>query len=228
MPILEANHVFYRYESRRRNADVLKDVSCAFDLGTIYALVGRSGSGKSTLLSLLSGQDLPSAGEVLFDGVPTADMNRDAYRRQHVAVVYQNFSLFPLLTVAENIMYPMELCGIPKKEARQRAEELSERVGLPHALLTRFPGRISGGEQQRVAIARALTMDRRVLLADEPTGNLDAENSDTVIRLLTRLAHEDGCCVIVATHDADTIRHTDTVLRLDRGMLMLSTGWNPN
>jgi len=198
---------------------VLKDVSCAFELGTVYALVGRSGSGKSTFLSLLSGQDLPREGEVLFEGVPTSAMDRDAYRRERVAVVYQNFSLFPLLTVTENIMYPMELCGVDVKEAHKRAVALAERVGLPSTLLSRFPGRISGGEQQRVAIARALAMDRKVLLADEPTGNLDAENSDTVIKLLNRLAHEDGCCVIIASHDPDMIRHTDIIRKIEKGSL---------
>lgn len=219
MPILEARNVFYGYDTRQGSVDVLRDVSCSFELGKVYALVGRSGNGKSTLLSLLSGQDLPRAGEVLFGGVPTSAMDRDAYRRESVSVVYQNFSLFPLLTVMENIMYPMELCGIGSDEARLRAEALAKRVGLPDGLLNRFPGRISGGEQQRVAIARALAMDRRVLLADEPTGNLDAENSDTVIGLLARLAHEDGCCVIIASHDPDMIGRADIVMKLDKGTL---------
>lgn len=220
MPVIEARNVCYSYGARRGDADALRDVSCAFELGSVYAVVGRSGSGKSTFLSLLSGQDVPKSGEVLFDGVSTARMDRAAYRRESVAVVYQNFSLFPLLTVTENIMYPMELCGMAAGEARERALALAKRVGLPEELLDRFPGRISGGEQQRVAIARALAMDRRVLLADEPTGNLDSENSDTVIRLLLRLAHEDGCCVIIATHDPDIMQHADILLRIEKGKLL--------
>ncbi len=219
MPILEAQNVCYRYDSHRGGADILKDISCSFDRGKVYVLVGRSGSGKSTLVSILSGQDVPRAGKVLYEGVSISDMDRNAYRRESVAVIYQNFSLFPLLTVVENIMYPMELCGVRGEEAKAKATALAVRVGLPDELFHRFPGRISGGEQQRVAIARALTMDRRVLLADEPTGNLDAENSDAVIGLLVRLAHEDNCCVIIATHDPDVIKNADVVIKIEKGAL---------
>lgn len=217
MAILEAKNLCYSYG--RGAAEVLHNVSCAFECGKVYALVGRSGSGKSTLLSVLSGLDLPSSGEVLFEGQSLAGMDRNVYRREKIAVIYQNYALLPLLTVTENILYPMELCGIRGKAAREKAQALARRVGLADALHDRFPSQISGGEQQRVAIARALAMDRKLLLADEPTGNLDVENSDAVMELLLQLAHEDGCCVVVVTHDIDVMQKADVVMRIEKGTL---------
>lgn len=220
MAILEANNLCYSYG--RGSAEVLHNISCAFECGKVYALVGRSGSGKSTLLSVLSGLDLPDSGEVLFEGQPLSGMDRNVYRREKIAVIYQNYALLPLLTVTENILYPMELCGIRGKAAREKAHSLARRVGLPDALLDRFPSQISGGEQQRVAIARALAMDRKLLLADEPTGNLDVENSDAVMELLLQLAHEDGCCVVVVTHDIDVMQKADVVMKIEKGTLKLA------
>lgn len=219
MHILEARNVCYSYSSNRGTVEALKSVSCCFDCGLIYAIVGRSGSGKSTLLSLLSGLDLPFSGEVLYKGKATSGMDLDEYRRESAAVIYQNFSLFPLLTVTENIMYPMELCGVSGQAAREMAYELAAKVSLPETLMDRFPGMISGGEQQRVAIARALSMDRKLILADEPTGNLDGENSDSVMYVLTRLAHDEGCCVIIATHDPYVVGRTDVVYKMSAGIL---------
>ena len=141
-------------------------------------------------------------------------MDLSEYRRRYASVIYQDFALLPLLTVQENIQYPMALCGVPPQEAAQQARELARRVSLPEELLDRYPSRISGGEQQRVAIARSLTLDRRLLLADEPTGNLDSENSDIVIDLLRRLAHEEDRCVIVVTHDLSVMDQADVTYRV--------------
>ncbi len=211
MTILELNHVGFRY---RPDRPVLEDVNCRFETGVFYALVGKSGAGKSTLLSLMAGLDLPTEGEILFEGRSTAGMDLSEYRRRHASVIYQDFALLPLLTVQENIQYPMALCGVPPQEAAQQARELARRVSLPEELLDRYPSRISGGEQQRVAIARSLTLDRRLLLADEPTGNLDSENSDIVIDLLRRLAHEEDRCVIVVTHDLSVMDQADVTYRV--------------
>ena len=176
---------------------------------------------------------------MLFDGTPTGDMDLDEYRRRKAAVIYQDFALFPMLTALENIEYPMELCHVDAKEARQQALALARRVSLPEELLDRYPTRIpyvlelvgladkenrypdelSGGEQQRVAIARGLTMDRRLLLADEPTGNLDSENSDNIIDLLLKLAHDENRCVIVVTHDLSVMDRADVVYRINDGLL---------
>ena len=211
MTILELNHVGFRY---RPDRPVLEDVNCRFEAGVFYALVGKSGAGKSTLLSLMAGLDLPTEGEILFEGRSTAGMDLSEYRRRYASVIYQDFALLPLLTVQENIQYPMALCGVPPQEAAQQARELARRVSLPEELLDRYPSRISGGEQQRVAIARSLTLDRRLLLADEPTGNLDSENSDIVIDLLRRLAHEEDRCVIVVTHDLSVMDQADVTYRV--------------
>lgn len=220
MAILEVNNVKYAYRSRYRQVEALRGVSYAFEQGKMYALIGKSGSGKSTLLSLMAGLDLPQEGEITFEGESTARMNLNRYRREKAAVIYQSFRLFPLLTVQENVTYPMELRGFRGRQARQRAEELIEKVNLPSTVLDRFPAMLSGGEQQRVAIARAISMDSKLLLADEPTGNLDTENGARIIELLKDLAHKDGYCVIVATHDVDVLPQMDEVCRMKDGRLV--------
>ena len=135
-------------------------------------------------------------------------------------MIYQNFRLFPLLTVAENVMYPMELRGVRPREARGRAAKLVERVGLPESALNRFPTMLSGGEQQRVAIARALGMDTKILLADEPTGNLDTANGENILSILEGLAHQEGYCVVVVTHDPAIGARADSVMRLQDGLVV--------
>ena len=219
MAILEINDVHFCYGGGAETKNVLNGVDCTFERGCFYAVIGKSGSGKSTLLNLIAGLDHPVKGQLLFEGKPTSELNLDEYRRKSVAVIYQDFSLFPLLTALENILYPMELCRVEKKQAKEDALKLAELVSLPDSLLNRYPGRISGGEQQRVAIARALAMDRRLILADEPTGNLDSETSATIISLLKRLAKEQDRCVIVATHDISVMKVADTVFHMVDGRL---------
>ena len=217
MSELRVENVCYRYKNASRLA--LNNVSCAFRPGTVSAVVGPSGSGKTTLLSILAGLDRPEGGRVLLGGDDLAGMDLDAYRRGSVSVIFQAFQLFPLLTVLENVCYPMELSGVPVKAARERARTLLESVGIGEEKLRRFPANLSGGEQQRVAIARALPTGAGVLLADEPTGNLDGENSRNVVELLTRLAHEEGYCVIIVTHDPAIARASDVVFDMDDGVL---------
>jgi len=219
MAIIELRGVSYNYSSKFQRVDALKHVTCSFEEGKVYAIVGKSGSGKSTLLSLLAGLDLPSAGEVLYEGNPTSTMDLAKYRRECAAMIYQNFRLFPLLTVSENITFPMELRGFAGEKARQRARELAERVALPESVLDRFPGMLSGGEQQRVGIARALSMDTRLILADEPTGNLDDENGRNITDILISLAHDDGYCVVIATHDLGVLPDMDVVYQMKSGEL---------
>ena len=219
MSLLELRDVSYSYGGKGAKKNVLENVSCCFEPGKFYAIIGKSGSGKSTLLSLMAGLDVPGSGQVLFQGTPTAQMDLDEYRRTKAAVVYQNFSLFPLLTALENILYPMELCKVEKKRALGDARELAQLVSLPESLLDRYPGKISGGEQQRVAIARALAMDRKLILADEPTGNLDSENSDNIIELLLHLAREEQKCIIVVTHDMTITQRADAIFRIVDGRL---------
>lgn len=219
MGILEADRVSYSYRTRYRTVPVLKEVSCSFELGKLYAIVGRSGSGKTTFLSLLAGLDLPEEGQVLYDGVATSQLNRDHYRQKDVSIVYQAFHLFPLLTALENVMYPMELQGIKTPAARKQAQELMGLVGLSAGSEKQYPKMMSGGEQQRVAIARALASQARVILADEPTGNLDTENSQNIMEILTKLAHQEGRCVILITHDHEIAAQADVLLPLKDGRL---------
>jgi len=200
--------------------EALKDVNCEFEQGLIYAIVGKSGSGKSTMLSLMAGLDVPDKGDVLFRGVSTRTMDLDSYRRNDVAIIYQNFRLFPLLTAVENVMYPMELHGIRPREAKKRAEEYIRSVELNDNVFNRFPSMLSGGEQQRVAIARALAMDTSLMLADEPTGNLDSQTARNIIELLARLAHERNYCIIVVTHDMELLDMMDVTYQMKDGILV--------
>ena len=219
MAIMEVRNVVFRYENKYQTVNALNGVSCSFEEGNLYALVGKSGSGKSTLLSLMAGLLLPNEGEILFEGRPTSSINLNRYRRENAAVIYQSFRLLPLLTTMENVMYPMELRKVKGRQAKARAKELIAKVGLPENVLHRFPGMLSGGEQQRVAIARAMSMDSKLLLADEPTGNLDTENSRRIIDLLLQLAHEEGYCVVVVTHDPEIAARADKTYRIRDGKL---------
>ena len=214
MPILELKDVRYSYSPEKV---VLRGVNCVFECGTLYALVGKSGAGKSTLLSLMAGLDLPESGQVLFEGTPTGDMDLDEYRRRKAAVIYQDFALFPMLTALENIEYPMELCHMDAKEARQQALELARRVSLPEELLDRYPTHISGGEQQRVAIARALVNSPRMIIADEPTGNLDPVRSLELMLLLEKI-NEMGTTILVVTHEKELVNaFSKRVITIDGG-----------
>lgn len=217
MSELRIENVNYRYKNAARLA--LDHVSCTFQAGTVSAVVGPSGSGKTTLLSIMAGLDRPESGKVLLDGEDLDGMDLDTYRRKDVSVIFQAFQLFPLLTVMENVCYPMELSGVSLKDAQERAKTLLESVGIGEEKFRRFPANLSGGEQQRVAIARSLATGAGVLLADEPTGNLDGENSRNVVELLTRLAHQDGYCVIIVTHDPAIAEASDLVYRMTDGVL---------
>ena len=219
MALIELKDVCYSYNTEIERKNILNNISCSFERGKFYAIIGKSGSGKSTLLSLMAGLDIPPAGQIVFEGTPTNAIDLDKYRRECAAVVYQDFGLFPLLTALENIMYPMELCHVDKKKAVADAKELARLVSLPENLLDRYPGKMSGGEQQRVAVARALAMDRRLILADEPTGNLDSENSANIIDLLSQLAHHEGKCVVVVTHDVFLMQKADIVYHIVDGKL---------
>ena len=217
---LELNDVHFSYHSKWQTTEVLKGVTCGFERGKVYGIVGKSGCGKSTALSLMAGLDLPSSGDVLLDGVSTREISLDAYRREKVAVIYQSFRLLPLLTVLENVMYPMELRGVKRQEAEERARGYLREVDLEETAWNRFPATLSGGEQQRVAIARALACDTNLLLADEPTGNLDYENSERIIAILKRLAVQHNYCVVIVTHDVDVMDELDAVYKMRDGRLL--------
>lgn len=219
MELLTAQEVSYQYKTKYQTVFAVNSVSCKFEQGNLYAIVGKSGSGKTTFLSLLAGLVLPTGGKILFQNTPTTEMNLDLYRRDHASVIYQNFNLFPLLTAEENVMYPLLLKKIEKAQAREKAKEKLIAVGLGEDYCRRFPAQMSGGEQQRVAIARALAAESEVILADEPTGNLDTENSKKIIKILKDLAHNQNCCVIIVTHDTSIAAEAEQVLNMKDGTL---------
>ena len=219
MSIIRLENGTYTY--RGAEAPAVRGADCAFETGRMYAIIGPSGSGKSTLLSMLAGLDLPTEGDVYFGEEKLRDMDLDRYRREDIAMIFQAFHLFPLMTVEENVCYPMELCGMHPREAKERARPLLEGVGIRKEKHGRFPANLSGGEQQRVAIARSLASGARTLLADEPTGNLDGATTVNVIRILGQLAHDHGYCVIVVTHDPEVAELADRVYRVKDGVLSL-------
>ena len=222
--IIEAENVGYVYQSKYQKTKALTEVSCSFERGKVYAITGKSGSGKSTFLSLLAGLDVPTEGNLYIDGKEIREMDRDAYRMNSASVIYQAFHLFPLLTVLENVMFPMELQHVPKRERKERAQEFLAKVGLPDTLYGKMPNMISGGEQQRVAIARAMASGGQILLADEPTGNLDSQNEAVIVELLVKMAHEEKYAVIVVTHNAKVAEAADVVYGMLDGRLEVVRG----
>jgi putative ABC transport system ATP-binding protein len=196
--------------------------SLTLEPGSFASIVGTSGSGKSTLLSLLGGLDKPTSGEIRVDDkVISSESDRELieYRRHTIGFVFQNFSLIPNLSAAENVMLPMEFAGVAKRDRRARAAELLDAVGLRGDTQLRRPARLSGGEQQRVAIARALANHPRLLLADEPTGNLDTKTGSAIVKMLGALPTSEGTTVIVVTHDPVVAAATRVRFSLEDGVL---------
>ena len=220
MDILTLEDVKYEYKTKYQTVTALAGVSCAFERGRFYAVAGKSGSGKTTLLSLIAGLDKPSSGKILIGETDIAGIDRDRYRLEHISVIYQSLNLFPLLTVIENVMFPLEYKKVSKSSARALAAEKLTAVGIGENMHSRFPSMLSGGEKQRVAIARSLANMTGFILADEPTGNLDSENSKNIVRLLKGLAKSENVCVIAVTHDPDVASEADVVLRINDGVLV--------
>ena len=209
---------------------ILNELDREFYAGEFVALLGKSGSGKSTLLNLISGIDAPTTGDVVLveNGrevrlTALSEHERTLFRRRNIGIVFQFFNLIPTLTVQENVTLPLELMG-QGREARRRAQELLDRVGLGNRLNT-YPDKLSGGEQQRVAIARALAHDPLLILADEPTGNLDEDTGETVLGLLLELTRDAGKTLFMATHAPEVAQLATRVLHLDHGHLLSDQAW---
>jgi putative ABC transport system ATP-binding protein len=221
--IIQLQHVTKQFEEAGVQRTIFRDVSMEFDCGEFVVLLGKSGSGKSTLLNLIGGIDEPTAGDVLINGENITRMNdtaRTLFRRKHIGFVFQAFNLIPTLSVLENVVLPLELGGrTAAKAADTRARQLIEQVGLTHRI-DAFPDRLSGGEQQRVAIARALVNDPLVVLADEPTGNLDTETGARVLELLDTLTRKAGKNLVMVTHSEEVVGVADRVLRLREGKMI--------
>ncbi len=219
-PLIEIRDLSRGYvEGGREQAEhpVLRGAAATIRRGELVVLLGRSGSGKSTLLNLLAGIDLPNSGEVVIDGVPLSrlgERQRTLFRRDHIGFVFQFFNLIPTLTVEENLLLPLELKGRLTPAGRRAALALLGEVGLADRGGS-FPDRLSGGEQQRLAVARALVHDPLLVLADEPTGNLDLETGLQVLELLDRLTRRAGKTMVMVTHSPEVIGLADRVLRIE-------------
>ena len=220
MSILQLDKVSYEYRNKHQTVKAVNEFSYEFNQGLFYAITGKSGSGKTTLLSLMVGLDVPTEGVIKYEGTDLEEMNMDKYRRDCVSLIYQDFNLFPLLNILENVMYPLKLKGQKTSECKMLAMEKLKMVGLEESYYKRYPSMLSGGEQQRVAIARALVTGSSILLADEPTGNLDTENGNNIVSILKDLAHNNKFCVIVVTHDLDIASVADKTLSLRDGRLI--------
>jgi putative ABC transport system ATP-binding protein len=219
MKILTAENVSYAYKTKYQTVYALREVSCTFETGKLYAIVGRSGSGKSTLLSMLSGMAMPDQGKIIVQGEELTAKKLPKHRRDNISVIYQAFNLFPQLTVLENVTFPMEIVRRERDGYTEKARTLLESVGIKENQFRKLPAQLSGGEQQRVAIARSLGSPGKIMLADEPTGNLDTENGKIVLDILKDLSYKKGYCVIIVTHDMDIAAKSDAVYHMQDGRL---------
>jgi len=211
MSLLKLENIGYSYDGKSK---VLDSLNYEFEKGRVYAIVGRSGAGKTTLLSLLSGLTSPTQGSILFDGNDVKKIDRYQYRSRFVGVVFQQFNLLPHLNAVENVELSMRASGKKIENKRNRAVELLGKVDLDETLTKRRILKLSGGEQQRVAIARALSFDPDIILADEPTGNLDVTTQEDVMDIFKRLAHEENKCVIIVSHSPEVAAMVDEVYEL--------------
>jgi putative ABC transport system ATP-binding protein len=212
--ILEVNDVNYRYSDAAKDDYVLKNINLSFELGKSYAIKGKSGSGKTTLLSLISGLEKKYEGEILYEGKNLAKMDLDKYRNSDIGIVFQSYNLLPQFTAEENIILSMDISNIKNVDKKAKALELMEQVGLDKSLAKRRVLKLSGGEQQRIAIARSLSYDPKIIIADEPTGNLDKETEGEILKIFNNLAHKDNKCVIIVTHSPNVCDKVDQVYEL--------------
>jgi putative ABC transport system ATP-binding protein len=228
--MLQVSKLSKKFQSGDQEVRAVDDVTFSVPDGRFAAIVGRSGSGKSTLLSLLGGLDKPTSGTIDIDGTVVSsgsDRQLIQYRRNRVGFVFQNYNLIPNLSAVENVMLPMEFAGVSRHERRERARALLDQVGLSDGKQERRPGKLSGGEQQRVAIARALANRPKLILADEPTGNLDRKTGNAIFSLLHGLARTENTTILAVTHDLAIAERTDLAFEMEDGQLA-ATGVVPS
>lgn len=221
-PIVQLSNLSWTFREGETRRQVLDHITFDFEPDEFVALLGQSGSGKSTLLNLISGIEKPTTGDVTINGfaiTQKTERDRTLFRRDQIGIVFQFFNLIPTLTVLENITLPQELAGVSQRKAAVVARDLLEKVGMADRERT-FPDKLSGGEQQRVAISRALAHNPMLVLADEPTGNLDSDTGDKVLDVLLDLTRQAGKTLIMATHSPSMTQHADRVVNLQGGRLI--------
>lgn len=218
MGILSVKNLSYVYEGAKK--PIFKDISIDFEKGKIYSIIGRSGAGKTTLLSLISGLDNYTSGEILYKDSILSNIDKDNYRAKDIGVIFQGYNLLTNTTALENILLSMDISEVKVDDKKSYAFELLNKVGIDHQTALRKVLKLSGGEQQRVAIARALSHNPDIIIADEPTGNLDSETEDEILAILEELAHKENKCIIIVTHSKRVASFTDETWGLTKGNLI--------
>ena len=218
MSLMKIENLTYRYENSKKN--VLNNMNAEFEKGRIYAIVGKSGSGKTTLLSLISGLDVGAGGSITYGGKNLKEINRDDYRAKSIGVIFQSYNLLLNATAVENIVLSMNISGNGERDKKEYAYNLLEQIGVDRETAGRKILKLSGGEQQRVGIARALAHGPDIVIADEPTGNLDTETESQIMDILSRLAHEQNKCVIIVTHSKKVSSYADEIYGISDGKLV--------
>jgi len=222
MTFLQTNKLNYYYQDGESRRYILKDVDCNFEKGKFYSILGQSGSGKTTLLSLLCALDEPKAGEVIYQGEDIKSIGYEKYRRNNVGMIFQSYNLVPYLTAVENVRVAMSITDneLPHDQL-EVAYNLLDYIGISREKADRLVNQLSGGEQQRIAIARALATNVELILADEPTGNLDEDMENEIVAIFQKLAHEHNKCVIMVTHSKEVAEQSDVMLNLRKGTIDL-------
>ena len=218
MSILKLEQVSYRYDGSKIN--VLKNIDIEFERGVSYTIIGKSGAGKSNLLSIISGLDTPTEGRIIYNGQDMKNLDRDLYRSQSIGVIFQGYNLLTNATALDNIVLAMNISGSKIKNKKEEALLYLDKVGIRKEQALRKVLKLSGGEQQRIGIARALSHQPDVIIADEPTGNLDPETEQNIMEILQKLAHEENKCVIIVTHSQGVSKYADEIYGLNTGYLL--------
>lgn len=214
--ILKLEKVGFRYADAPKDDYVLKDIDYTFELGKTYAIKGKSGSGKTTLLSLISGLETKYVGNIFYEDKNLREINLDKYRNTDVGIIFQSYNLLPHLTAIENIMLSMDISKKKYDNKKEKAIELMQSVGLNETFANRRVLKLSGGEQQRIAIARSLSYDPKIIIADEPTGNLDKDTENEILKIFKNLAKKENKCVIIVTHSENVCKNVDVVYELGK------------
>lgn len=216
MNILKLENVSYRYKDADKDDYVFKNINYEFKTGKVYAIKGKSGSGKTTLLSLISGLENDYEGTIYYDSKELKKLDLDNYRSSDIGIIFQSYNLLPHLTAMENIILSMDISNVKVKNKEEKAKELMKSVGLKESQATRRVLKLSGGEQQRVAIARSLSYNPKMILADEPTGNLDKETENEILKIFKNLAKKENKCIIIVTHSENVCNASDEVFELKK------------
>ena len=217
MSVLSLENVTYKYDGTTKT--VLKNINMSFEQGNLYVIIGKSGAGKSTVLSLISGLDTATSGSIYYNGKDMKSLDRDKYRAESIGVIFQGYNLLTNATALENIVLSMNISGSKVKNKQQFALDILSKVGIDEETAKRKVLKLSGGEQQRVGIARALSHNPDIIIADEPTGNLDGDTEENIMSILQELAHTEGKCVIIVTHSKSVSNYADELLGLNAGKL---------